>query len=231
MPNLMEMLRGTTAAAPALAPQAEEHPLGVPAYYEVWGGLESANRALWVVVWFSVTVSLMLLVLLRLQMSRPPIVIRVDGAGQAQLMADPSRQPPVSEAEVKNFLTLFERFFTELNVYTYESDLKLAFSMMTPDFQSQAGDLIKRDGVIEKLKLADRKTTLTLTEIRIVSDTPQVIQCEIKGYRELGSYKTDAAPQEVVFEDDVILKKVPRSETAPNGVLVEAWTESLFKKQ
>jgi hypothetical protein len=232
MPNLMELLRGKSAAAAlATAAKAEEHPLGVPAYYEVWGGLESANRALWVAVWFSVTVSLLLLALLRLQMSRPPIVIRVDGTGQAQFMADPSRQPPVSEAEVKNFLTLFERFFTELNAYTYESDLKLAFSMMTPDFQSQAGNLMKRDGVIDKLKGADRKTTLTLTEIRIVSDTPQVIECQVKGYRELGSYKPDAPTQEVVFEDDVVLKKVPRSETAPNGLLVEAWTESLFKKQ
>ena len=35
---------------------------------------------------------------------------------------------------------------------------------------------------------------------------------------------------EVVFEDDVVLKKVPRSEQAPNGVLVQDWNESLFKK-
>lgn len=231
MPSLKDLLPGLSSAKTGGAREnAEELPLAVPAYYEVWGGLESANRALWIAVWFAATVALLALIMLRVQLGRPPVVIRVDDAGQAQLVADPSRQPPVSEAEVKNFLTLFERFFTALNVHTYEADLTNAFAMMTPTFQSQAGDLIKREAVIEKLKAADRRTTLTLTEIRVVSDTPQVFECQVKGYRELSSYKTDVPAQEIVFEDDVILKKVPRSEAAPNGVLVEAWVESLFKK-
>ena len=40
----------------APAAKAEAAPLAEPAYYEVWGGLESANRALWVALWLAVTV-------------------------------------------------------------------------------------------------------------------------------------------------------------------------------
>jgi hypothetical protein len=227
----MNLLPTRTAAKPQeKSAEVEEAPLAVPAYYEVWGGLESANRALWVALWFALTVALLAMILLRVALHRPPVVIRVDASGQAQAAADAGLQPAVSEAEVKNFLTLFERFYTQLNSYTYESDLNLAFAMMTPDFRSKALNNFKSQGLLEKLKTEGRKTTLTLTEIHVISDTPQVIECQVKGYREIGSYKQDAPPQEIVFEDDVILKKVARSEQAPNGVLVQDWNESLFKK-
>jgi hypothetical protein len=207
----------------------ETLPLGEPAYYEVWGSLERVNKVLWTALWFATTVAMLALILVRVAIRRPPVVIRVDGAGQAQVVTD-LQQPPVSEAEVKNFLTLFERFYTELNAYTYEADLKLAFAMMTPDFQIKAGDALKRGGVLEQLKSNQVKTALFLTELKIVQDTPEVLECKVKGYRETSSYKPDMPPGEVVFEHDIILKKVPRSEQAPNGILVEGYQESVFKK-
>jgi hypothetical protein len=214
-------------AAPSTA--AAARPREGPAYYEVWGSMESANRALWAALWLAVTVALLALLLVRVLVSRPPVVIRVDAAGQA-LVADPSRQPSVSEAEIKNFLSLFERFFTELNCYTCDADLRLAFSMMTPEFQGKANDMLKRSGVVEAIKANNGKTVLTLTEIKVVRDTTQVLECHVKGYRQISSYKPDGAQSEVVFEDNVILKKTPRTERAPYGVLVQDWSESLFKK-
>jgi hypothetical protein len=211
------------------APAQEALPLGEPAYYEVWGSLEKTNKVLWAALWFAVTVAILALILVRVAMHRPPIVIRVDGAGQAQVVTDP-QPPPVSEAEVKNFLALFERFYTELNAYTYESDLKLAFAMMTPDFQHQASDALKRSGVLETLKSNQIKTTLFLTELKVVRDTAEVLECKVKGYRQTSSYKPDEPTGEVVFEHDIVLKKVPRSEAAPNGLLVEGYQESVFKK-
>jgi len=202
----------------------------IPAYYEVWGGLESANRALWVALWFSITVAALALILLRVQLNRPPLVIRLDPNGQTQTLSTSAAQPPVSQAEVKNFLTLFERFFTELNYYTCDADLKLAFAMMTKEYQGKAADMLKRDGILDKLKANQGKTTLTLTEITIARDTAQVLECHVKGYREVGSYKPDAEQSEVIFDDDVILRKVPRSEQAPYGLLVEAFDESVFKR-
>ena len=203
--------------------------VNIPAYYEVWGGLESANRALWVALWFAVTVAVLAIILLKVQLGRPPVVIRIDSAGQAQTLSTSAAQPPVSEAEVKNFLTLFERFYTELNYYTCDADLKLAFAMMTKEYQSKAADMLKRGGVLDKLKANQGKTTLTLTEITIARETPQVLECHVKGYREIGSYKSDGEQDEVIFDDDVILRKVPRSEQAPAGILVEDFNESVFK--
>lgn len=205
-------------------------PLATPAYYEVWGGLESANKALWVALWFAVTMAVLSLALLRLQLRRPPIVIKVDGLGQAAIVAEPDRQPPVGEAEVKNFLALFERFFIELNGYTYDSDLKLAFAMMTPDFQTKASDILKRDGTLEVIKSSQLRTTLVLTEMRVLRDTAQLLECKVKGYRQTASYKPDVAGSETVFEHDIVLRKVPRSEQAPYGILVEDFHESVFKR-
>jgi hypothetical protein len=230
MMALKDLFRMRTSGAgkhPAASPGS---PLAVPAYYEVWGSLESVNRALWVALWFSLTVTLLTLTMLRILLVRPPVVIRVDGSGLALPLANATAPQAPGEAEVKNFLTLFERFFTELNCHTYESDLKFAFGMMTPEFQPKANDMLRRAGTLEALKANEGKTALTLTEIKIVRDTPQVMECHVKGYRELSSYKPDGTQSEVVFEDDVILRKAPRSETAPYGILVEEFSESLFKR-
>jgi hypothetical protein len=205
-------------------------PLGRPAYYEVWGGLESANKALWAALWLAVTVALLALVLVRVQARRPPVVIRVDGSGQAAALAGMDREPAVGEAEVINFLALFERFFIELNAYTYDADLRLAFTMMTPEFQSKANDLLKRENTVENLKANQTKTTLFLTELRVVRDTPQVFECKVKGYRQVASYKPDTAAGEVVFEHGIVLRKVPRSQQSPYGILVEDFHESVFKR-
>ncbi len=208
----------------------ETLPFGRPAYYEVWGGLESANKALWIALWLAVTVALLAMTLLRVQSRRPPVVIKVDGAGQSVALTGTDRQPPVGEAEVKNFLAIFERFFVELNAYTYAADLRLAFTMMTPEFQSKANDLLKRENIIEGLKTNQTKTTLFLTELRVLRDTPEVFECKVKGYRQIGSYKSDAAAGEVVFEHDIVLRKVPRSQQSPYGILVEDFHESVFKR-
>lgn len=208
---------------------ADEMPLGRPAYYEAWGSLASANKALWAGLWLLGTVALVLLVVVRVQMSRPPVVIAVDGSGRALTLAV-DRQPPVGEAEVHNFLALFEHFFIELNVYDYDSQLRMAFTMMTPQFKPKADDFLKRGGVIGGLKANQTKTALFLTELRVVRDTPEVYECKVKGYRQLNSFKPDAAPSEIVFEHDIVLRKVPRSEEAPYGLLVEDFRESLFKK-
>ena len=205
-------------------------PLGRPAYYEVWGGLESANKALWTALWLAITVAILALALLRVQSRRPPVVIKVDGSGQSVTLSGADRQPPVGEAEVRNFLALYERFFIELNAYTYDADLRLAFTMMTPEYQAKANDFLKRENTVENLKSNQTKTTLFLTELRVLRDTPQVFECKVKGYRQVGSYKPDVVAGEVVFEHDIVLLKVPRSQQAPYGILVQDFHESVFKR-
>ncbi|MDO8756588.1 MAG: VirB8/TrbF family protein [Elusimicrobiota bacterium] len=211
-------------------PVSETLPLGRPAYYEVWGGLESANKALWTALWLAITVAILALAMLRVQSRRPPVVIKVDGSGQSVTLSGADRQPPVGEAEVRNFLALYERFFIELNTYTYDADLRLAFTMMTPEFQSKANDQLKRENTVENLKSNQTKTTLFLTELRVLRDTPQVFECKVKGYRQVGSYKPDTAAGEVVFEHDIVLLKVPRSQQSPYGILVQDFHESVFKR-
>ena len=230
--NLLRRLfrRNSSAPAPAPAPAAVAA-VEVPAYFEVWGGLESANRALWTGLWFSVTVALLCLVLVRLLLTRPPVVIRVSDAGSAQAVSDPGRQPPVSEAEIKNFLTLFERFFWGLNFYGYEQDLKVAFSMMTQNFQRKADEMLKREGTVESLQANQSKVTVTLTDLEVLRDTPELLECRVLGSRQLVSYKPEGPSGEVVFEHNIILRKTPRSEHSPYGLLVEDLKERVFKRQ
>lgn len=227
LPRLFKK-RAPEAVAPSKG-AAAELPLGEPAYYEVWGGLESANRALWVAVWFSTAVAILCLIMVRALLCRPPVVIRVTDSGVAQAVAEPGRQPPVGEAEIKNFISLFERFFLGLNVYTYDSDLKLAFSMMTQGFQSKANDMLKRDGTVENLKVNQSRVTVTLTDLKVIRDTPDILECKVLGNRHVDSFKPEGKTGRVVFEDDIILRKVPRSEQAPYGVLVEDFHESVYE--
>ena len=91
-------------------------------------------------------------------------------------------------------------------------------------------DTIKRDGTLETVKAGQLRTTIFLSELRVLRDTPQVFECKVKGYRQTSSYKPDVAAGEVVFEHDVVLRKVPRSERAPYGILVEDFRESVFKR-
>ncbi len=228
--SLLARLFRKREAASAQAPQTPAAlPLGQPAYYEVWGGLESANRALWVAVWFSITVAILCLIMVRALLYRPPVVIRVTDSGMAQAVADSGGQPPVGEAEIKNFLSLFERFFLGLNVYTYDSDLRLAFTMMSPDFQSKANDMLKRDGTVDDLKSNQSRVTVTLTDLKIIRDTPEVLECKVLGNRQVDSFKPEGKTGRVVFEDDIILRKVPRSEASPYGVLVKDFHESVYE--
>lgn len=228
---LRRLFRRKAAPVPASVPPAEVPAVEAPAYYEVWGGLESANRALWAGLWFSITVALLCLVLVRLLLTRPPVVIRVSDSGAAQVVSDPGRQPPVSEVEIKNFLSLFERFFWGLNFYGYEQDLKSAFSMMTQNFQRKADELLKREGIIESLQANQSKVTVTLTELEVVRDTPELLECRVLGSRQIVSYKPEGPSGEVVFEHNIILRKVPRGEQSPYGVLVEDMKERVFKRQ
>ena len=55
-----------------MTPDKETLPLGEPAYYEVWGGLESANKALWMALWFSTTVAVLALILVRVALWQQP---------------------------------------------------------------------------------------------------------------------------------------------------------------
>ncbi|MDE1977457.1 MAG: hypothetical protein KGI84_09410, partial [Elusimicrobia bacterium] len=89
---------------------------------------------------------------------------------------------------------------------------------------------LKSSGIVDKLKAMKERTTLTLTEIDVKNDTPQVLEVRVKGYRDISSYLPGVAPDEVVFEDDLVLKKVPRSDAAPYGLLVEDDETSYFKK-
>jgi len=221
-------------AAPKQEAANDSDPLAVPAYYEVWGGLESANRALWVGLWCSCTFSFLALLLLRGALRRPPVVIRLAADGQVQVIGGATgtsvQDAGPNQAEIENFVSLFERFFTELNCYTCHADLKQAFSMMTPGFQQKAQDQLNRSGSVEQLKAQKLHASLVITEIAVKDETAQAIDCRVKGYRDIASYLPGVAEHEVVFEDDVVLKKVPRSAQAPYGLLVEDYAASYFKR-
>ena len=230
--------KNTDAPKPETANASEPgltEPLAAPAYYEVWGGLESANRALWVGLWCSCTFAVLALLLLRSALRRPPVVIRLDPDGQVQVIGGASGAPvqaatAPSQAEIENFVSLFERFFTELNCYTCDADLKQAFFMMTPEFQQKAQEQLNRNGSVAQFKAQKLHTSLVITEITVKDETAQAIDCHVRGYRDIGSYMPGVAKHEVVFEDDIVLKEVPRSEQAPYGLLVEDYAASYFKR-
>jgi len=203
--------------------------LSQPPYYEAWGGLERANRALWAGLWFAGTALLLCIIVLRIIVTKPPVVIRVESTGSATAIRPADLHSPVSGAEVKNFLALFERFYFGLNVYTHEENLNLAFSMMTPAFQKKANESLQKAGTVDILKAERQRIRVLLGQLDIVRETDTLLECRIKGTREVGSFSPEKPVTEVIFEHTAILRKVPRSAKAPYGVLVEDLRESLYK--
>jgi len=231
---MLKFLLPRKNSAPEPEAKKDDAPMAAPAYYEVWGGLESANRALWVGLWISCTFSLLSLLLLRAVLRRPPVVLSIGADGQVRIVSGAaqasSAEPQPSRAEIENFVSLFERFFTELNCYTVNADLKQAFSMMTPEFRQQARDGLNKSGKVERLKTQKLHANLVITEITIKDDTAQAIDCEVQGYRDIASYLPGVAAREEIFQDDIVLEKVPRSDKAPYGLLVEDYAATFFKK-
>jgi hypothetical protein len=162
---------------------------------------------------------------------RPPLVIRVDRLGEAVAVKPGATETAVSGPEVRNFVEHFLRYFTAHNAFTYDDDFKRAFSMMTPTCQRKLDERLSAERVVENIKGEQRKTILKIASLMVENDTSQHLVLKVRGSRVIESYSNPELRRQMIFEDSLVLAQIPRSEASPWGLLVEDWSESIFKNE
>ncbi|QQR81249.1 MAG: hypothetical protein IPJ69_03685 [Deltaproteobacteria bacterium] len=103
---------------------------------ELWAyWVAHAETLRWVL--FVLTLAVILLTFVSLNaMRKPPIVIRVDEVGHAEIIRDlPTNNAP-SDVEITAFSKDFLRSYIELNSLTVQKDLTRALNMMTKKYQT-----------------------------------------------------------------------------------------------
>lgn len=199
-------------------------------YYEVWGEMANQlNLFKHLTLLFAAAV-IFLSILLTKSINKMPLVIRVDALGNAESFKDVQSANPVTAAEVNNFTQYFLQYWIAGNFYTYEDDLTKAFKMMSEGYQRKASDYLSTHGTMDYIKTNQVKTKMTISEMLILKDTKDYVNLKVKGTNEVRSYQAADFYKEEIFECELSIKKVERSENTPWGLLVDAWNVSYFKK-
>lgn len=207
-------------------------------------GDTSVNRAYWEVFgdtvnqlnWFknlSILLAgavIFLSILMVQSMKKMPLVIRVDALGNAEAFKNVQSANPVTKAEINNFTQYFLQYWTAGNYYTLDDDLRKAFNMMTENYKRKASDYMSTQGMLDHIKQNQIKTKMLISEILVLKDSKEFVNLKVKGTTEIKSYQAADFYKEEIFEYELSLKKVERTEETPWGLLVDSWNPSYFKK-
>lgn len=199
-------------------------------YYEVFGDLEAQ-------VEFLKFTSLILFTLLFLAMAgafllakRPPVVIRVTEVGESQPIRDLRSNNAPTEPEIFYFAKSFVKRYAEYNAYTLGRDMAEAMNQMTSGYQKTAQRDLVESGLLAKVREAGLYAQIEFKEETIDRETPDFCRVSLIGVRTLRSYKNQDYKESSLFKAELVLKKFPRSQQIPAGLLVEQYREILLNK-
>lgn len=199
-------------------------------YYEVFGDLEAQSE-------FLKLASLILLGLLSFSFfgafmlaRRPPVVIRVLEVGKAEVIRDIATNNAPSEPEILYFAKSFAKRYAEYNAYTVARDMAAAMNMMTAKYQKAAQQQLVGSGLLARVKEAGLNAAIEFKEEKLERQTPEYALVSLIGVRKLTSYKNPDFQETSLFKAEIVLKKYPRSEDLPTGLLVEEYREIILNK-
>jgi len=199
-------------------------------YYEVWG--DSLNllyyfKSLSLVL---IGVIVILVIMLKYASEKTPIVVKVDQLGNTMAITNWESDVKITIPEIKNFTNTFLEQYLGYDYYAYDSNFRKAFTMMTPTYSAKADRYIETNKVLDSIKQGQLKTVVNISKIDIMKDTKEVIILKIKGYKTYSSYISKDFNKEQIYEDDLVLQKVKRSEKTPWGLLVDDFNETIIKE-
>ena len=199
-------------------------------YYEVFGDYVSRVNFQQTLIIILVCIIVFLIVLLAQTIKKPPIVIRVDSLGQAEAFENVKSYQNITEPELINFTNLFVNYYTSYNFYSIKDDFKHAGQMMTENMFNKANSIIRTNNTIENVQTKQLKTETKLTHINVLKDTPDFVAVKVKGTRFITSYNNPEYKAEESFDMELSIKKVKRSLDTPYGLLVDNFSEELYKQ-
>jgi len=193
-------------------------------YFEVFGDLEKEINFLRKTnLLLSFIILLMLGSVIYLG-AKPPVVIRVSRVEGAKTIQDLHTNNLPEGYEMVGFAKRFTISYTAFNSYTYTRDFAEAFNLMTARFQKEARKAMD-PALIDKLKDVGINTEIQFKEAKLERDSDEAGIVSLVGVRHVTKYAENVPPQEILFRADLVLKKVRRTLTTPEGLLVEAYHE------
>jgi len=201
-----------------------------PRYFEVFGDALTENLFLRNAVIILAGCCIILTLTIGRLAQKPPLVIRVDQLTETKAFSDVAHESSVTGPEVRNFVEHFTRYLLAWDLYTLDDDINRALAMMTPEAAGKMKNKLDGWAVTQKVKADSLRTKVVITEISIQKDSPHNVAVKVRGSRIAESYDKKEYRKETVFEDTLILKKISRSLQTPWGLLVEDWSESIYKE-
>ena len=199
-------------------------------YYEVFGDLEAQLE-------FQKLASLVLLGLLFFAIfgafvlaKRPPVVIRVEEVGKADVISDIAANNAPSTLEILYFARTFVKRYAEYNAYTVSRDMAEAWNLMSARFQTAAKRNLIESGILARIEEAKLSAALEFKEEKIERETPEHVLVSLVWVRTLKSYKDSDYHEASLLKSELVLKKVSRSLPAPSGLLVDDYKEILLNR-
>ena len=200
-------------------------------YFEVFGDTLNQLNLFKTLTLFLAAAVIFQTVIIKTTVKKPPLVIRVDQLGNADAFKNVQSLQKITAPEIINFTQYFLQYFTAYDLYTYKDNLDKAFSMATENCRQKLNDYFAINRVLDDIKNNQLKTKLNIVSIVIVKDAPDYANLKVKGTREVTSYQNPEFSRDIIFEDELSLKKVERTEKTPWGLMVDAWSESLYKNK
>lgn len=199
-------------------------------YYEVTGDLVSENEFLKIVSCALIVVLFFTLIGAFLIARKPPFVIRVSEAGEAEAIRDLKQNNAASDAEILHFQESFVQSFRGLNSYTLGDSTAIAWNRMTARFQKRAKKDLFDSGFLSKFEKTGLYARIETKEEKLERETEDYVFTSFVGVRTILSYNDPSFKEQSLFKADLVLKKIPRSRKVPWGLLVENYHEIILNQ-
>lgn len=175
-------------------------------------------------------VSMILVIAVVKLVDKAPLVIRVDALRSPMAVSDIDANSAVTAPEVRNFAEHFTRDLLGWDLYTLQDDVERALAMMTPEARRKMEQYLHSVNVRAQVQDDSLRTKVVVEEISVEKDTPHAVRLKVRGSRSAESYQKKEFRRETIFEDTIVAKKTERSLATPWGLLVEEWSENVFKQ-
>jgi hypothetical protein len=211
-------------------------PAKSPLQYELWADLSVQNRHLRRNNALHWCVHLLLVVAFLLVAGRPPVAIRIDQLGRADMVSTSGALALAPSAEEAQHVTrLFAQYVLEVTSGSVARDLGKALALMTSDFQRAYREKLREDPSLAVIDKGNIRTALTFddggTEVRVQKDKggkPE--RYFVTQLARLDVFRADlnTAPllsREVVIRSTLLV--VPRGPRSLNGLLVDFFEKEI----
>lgn len=209
-----------------------------PVHYELWADLSVQNRHLRRNNALHWAVHVVLVIGFVLVGGRPPLAIRVDQLGNADLVSTSGALATAPTPEEAQHVTrLFAQYVLEVTSGSVARDLQKALVLMTSDFQRVYREKLRQDPSLSVIEKGNVRTALTFddasTEVRVQKDkSGRPERYFITQLAKLDVFRADINTAPLLSRDVVVrstLLVVPRSPRTLNGLLVDFFEKEIVE--